>query len=177
MQDTLPTGLTFNAASGTGWTCSAAGQVVTCTHAAPLNAGASFPAITLTVNVLQAAANTVINNVAVSTASFDLNTGNNSATDSTTTIDPNLSTSTKSVLDVNGGEASPGDTLRYTVTLTESAGGQAINVSLTDDVPANTTFVGVVSLPSGATSSFTAAPGGRQWQWHRERLGHHGAGE
>ena len=41
--DTLPAGLTFNSASGTGWSCSAAGQVVTCTHAPTLNAGASFP--------------------------------------------------------------------------------------------------------------------------------------
>jgi hypothetical protein len=40
------------------------------------------------------------------------------------TLDPNLSTSTKSVVDMNGGEASPGDTLRYTITLTESAGAR-----------------------------------------------------
>src|SRR6185436_9161552 len=47
---TLPTGYSFNAGTGTGWTCSAAGQVVTCTHAPTLNSGASFPALTLTVN-------------------------------------------------------------------------------------------------------------------------------
>jgi len=159
--DTLPAGLTFNAASGTGWTCSAVGQVVTCTHAAPLNVGASFPPITLTVNVLEAAAANVTNSVTVSsTPSFDLDTGNNTDTDATVTIDPNISTSTKTVVDVNGGEASPGDTLRYTVTLTESAGGQAVNVSLTDDVPDNVTFAGFVSIPAGAASSFTAAPAG-----------------
>jgi len=158
--DTLPAGLTFNAASGTGWTCGAVGQVVTCTHPAPLNVGASFPPITLTVNVLQAAAANVNNSVIVATPSFDLNTANNTATDATVTIDPNLSTSTKSVVDLNGGEASPGDTLRYTITLNESAGGQAINVSLTDDVPDNVTFAGFVSIPAGATSSFTAAPAG-----------------
>jgi uncharacterized repeat protein (TIGR01451 family) len=31
--NTLPAGLTFTSATGVGWTCSAAGQVVTCTHA------------------------------------------------------------------------------------------------------------------------------------------------
>ena len=51
MTDTLPAGLTYNSASGTGWTCSAAGQVVTCTHAPTLNPGASLPPLTLVVNV------------------------------------------------------------------------------------------------------------------------------
>jgi uncharacterized repeat protein (TIGR01451 family) len=158
--DTLPAGLTFSSATGTGWTCGAVGQVVTCTHAPTLNAGASFPPITLVVNVLQAAAATVNNSVTVTSASFDPNTANNTAIDATVTIDPNLSTSTKTVVDVNGGEASPGDTLRYTITLIESAGGQAVNVSLTDAVPANTTWGGFVSIPAGATSSFAPAPAG-----------------
>jgi len=158
--DTLPAGLTFNAASGTGWTCGAVVQVVTCTHGPTLNIGSSFPPITLTVNVLEAAAASVNNTATVSTPSFDLNTANNSVTDATATIDPNLSTSTKSVVDVNGGEAAPGDTLRYTITLTESAGGQAINVSLTDSIPNNTTWGGFVSVPAGATTSFSPPPAG-----------------
>jgi uncharacterized repeat protein (TIGR01451 family)/fimbrial isopeptide formation D2 family protein len=158
--DTLPAGLTYNSSSGTGWTCSAAGQVVTCTHAPTINPGASLPPLSLVVNVAQAAAASVTNSVTVSTPSYELVTSNNTATDVTATIDPNISTSTKTVLDVNGGEVSPGDTLRYTITLTESAGGQAVNVSLTDDVPDDVTFGGFVSIPAGATSSFTAAPAG-----------------
>src|SRR5262245_19915553 len=158
--DTLPPGLTFNAASGGGWTCGAVGQVVTCTHAAPLNPGASFPPITLTVNVLESAAPTVSNTVVVSTPSFGWNSANNTVSDSANTIDPSLATSTKTVLDVNGGEAAPGDTLRYTVTLTESAGGQAVNVVLTDDIPVNTTFGGFVSIPAGAASAFSPPPNG-----------------
>jgi uncharacterized repeat protein (TIGR01451 family) len=158
--DTLPAGLTYNSFSGTGWSCSAAAQVVTCTHAPTLDAGASLPALNIVVNVAQAAAASVTNSVVVSSLSFDLNAANNTDTDATTTIDPNLSTSTKSVVDLNGGEASPGDTLRYTITLVESAGGQAVNVSLTDHIPENAAFSGFVALPPGATSSFTAAPAG-----------------
>jgi uncharacterized repeat protein (TIGR01451 family) len=158
--DTLPAGLQFVSGTGTGWTCGAAMQVVTCTHPPTLNAGASFPPITLTVNVLEAAAASVTNTVTVSSASFDASAANNTDTDPTTTIDPDLSTSTKTVVDVNGGEASPGDTLRYTVTLTESAGAQAINVVVTDSVPVNTTFGGFVSIPAGATSAFAPAPAG-----------------
>jgi uncharacterized repeat protein (TIGR01451 family) len=49
--DTLPPALTFVSASGTGWTCSAVGQVVTCTTPGPLAASATLPTITLTVQV------------------------------------------------------------------------------------------------------------------------------
>jgi trimeric autotransporter adhesin len=158
--DTLPAGLTFNSFTGTGWSCAAVAQVVTCTHAPTLNAGASFPPLNIVVNVAQSAAASVTNSVTVTSPSFDLNAANNTDTDPTTTIDPNLSTSTKSVVDLNGGEASPGDTLRYTITLTESAGGQAVNVTVTDHIPDNASFGGFVSVPAGATSSFTAPPAG-----------------
>jgi uncharacterized repeat protein (TIGR01451 family) len=160
IKDTLPAGLTFNSAAGTGWTCSAAAQVVTCTHAPTLNPGASFPPLTLTVNVLEAAAASVTNSVVVSTPSYELITPNNTGTDTTATLDPNLSTSTKTWVDLNGGEASPGDTLRYTVKLIESAGGQAINVSVTDNIPDNTSFAGFVSIPAGATSAYAPPPAG-----------------
>ncbi|HTU67941.1 MAG TPA: hypothetical protein VMF52_18475 [Steroidobacteraceae bacterium] len=158
--DTLPPGLTYNSATGTGWVCAAVGQVVTCTHAPTINAGASLPPISLVVNVTEAAANSVTNTATVSSASFDIDGTNNTASDLTTTIDPALTTNTKTVVDLNGGEASPGDTLRYTITLNETAGGQAVNVSLTDAIPDNTTFGGFVSIPAGATSAFAPAPAG-----------------
>ncbi|HUQ10318.1 MAG TPA: hypothetical protein VM146_08370 [Steroidobacteraceae bacterium] len=158
--DTLPAGLTFNSATGTGWTCGATGQVVTCTHAAPLNVGASFPPISLNVNVLETAAASVNNTASVSTPSFELNAANNTVTDTTTVVFPNLSTSTKTVQDLNGGEANPGDTLRYTISLIESAGFAISGVTVVDQIPANVTYTGVVSIPSGASSSFSPAPSG-----------------
>jgi uncharacterized repeat protein (TIGR01451 family) len=158
--DTLPTGLTFNSASGTGWSCSASGQVVTCTHAAPLNVGASFPVLTLTVNVLESAPASVTNTAVVSTPSFELNAANNTSVGPTTILFADLSGSTKSVQDLNGGEADPGDTLRYTITLTESAGLATSGVTVTDHIPANVTYGGLVSIPAGASSSFQAAPSG-----------------
>jgi uncharacterized repeat protein (TIGR01451 family) len=158
--DTLPTGFTFASASGTGWSCSAVGQIVTCTHAPTLNAGASFPTLTLTVNVLETAAAASTNSVTVSTPSFDSNTANNTATDATAVAFPNLSTSTKTVQDLNGGDAAPGDTLRYTITLTESGARNATGVTVTDDIPANSTFNGFVSIPAGSTSAFSPPPNG-----------------
>ncbi len=53
--DTLPDGLTYVSATGTGWTCSAAGQVVSCSLAAPLAPLDAAPAITVTATVTPAA--------------------------------------------------------------------------------------------------------------------------
>ncbi len=158
--DTLPTGFSFAAGAGTGWSCSAAAQIVTCTHAPILNAGASFPTLTLTVNVTENAAASSTNSVTVTTPSFDSNTANNTATDVTAVAFPNLSTSTKSVLDLNGGDAAPGDTLRYTITLTETGGRATSGVTVTDHIPANATFASMVSIPAGASSSFSPPPNG-----------------
>jgi uncharacterized repeat protein (TIGR01451 family) len=60
--DRLPAGLTFVSATGTDWTCSADGQVVTCTRsatAAPLASGAAASPITLTVQVAAGASGTL----------------------------------------------------------------------------------------------------------------------
>src|SRR5947207_2402931 len=50
VSDTLPAGLGFVSGTGTGWSCSAVAQVVTCTNAGPL-AGTASSTITLTVSV------------------------------------------------------------------------------------------------------------------------------
>ena len=49
--DTIPAGLTYSSASGTGWSCSGAGQTATCTSSTPIAAGAAGNPISLTVNV------------------------------------------------------------------------------------------------------------------------------
>jgi uncharacterized repeat protein (TIGR01451 family) len=82
--DTLPAGLTPTAAVGTGWTCNPpSGQTVTCTRSDALAAGASYPVITLSVNVANNAASSLTNTVTVS-GGGDVDPGNNTATDNTT---------------------------------------------------------------------------------------------
>jgi uncharacterized repeat protein (TIGR01451 family) len=49
VSDTLPAGLTATAISGTGWSCTLASR--TCTRSDALAAGATYPPITVTVNV------------------------------------------------------------------------------------------------------------------------------
>ncbi|MGJ5817491.1 hypothetical protein [Paludibaculum fermentans] len=77
--DPLPAGLAYSSATGTGWSCSAAGQVVTCTNPAALAAGASS-VITLKATVLAAALPSITNIVEVSNAA-DGNPINNFAGD------------------------------------------------------------------------------------------------
>ncbi|MFL6675349.1 MAG: DUF6701 domain-containing protein [Massilia sp.] len=77
--DTLPSGVSFGAASGTGWTCSNAGQLVTCTNPGPLAVGATLPAITLTVRAT--AAGSYTNTATVTGKMFDNVAANNSASD------------------------------------------------------------------------------------------------
>ena len=62
--DVLPSGLTATAITGTGWTCVLG--TLTCTRSDVLSAGASYPAITLTVDVALTAPASVTNTATVS---------------------------------------------------------------------------------------------------------------
>src|SRR5690606_32038802 len=89
------------------------------------------------------------------------NSATNTTGDETVILRSNLSGSVKNVVDLNGGDANPGDTLRYTITLVESAGAAASNVTFTDPRPANTTFGGSLhastTCPGTDTSTATLA--------------------
>lgn len=80
VSDIVPTGLTLVSMSGSGWTCPTSGN--TCTRADGLAAGASYPSISVTVNVGPSAPNPDVNQVSVSGG------GSNSASasDSTTIL-------------------------------------------------------------------------------------------
>jgi uncharacterized repeat protein (TIGR01451 family) len=55
---------------------------------------------------------------------------------------PNVQQSmTKSVVDVNGGDVLPGDTLEYTIAFSNTGGDYADATTLLDAIPANTTYV------------------------------------
>ncbi|HKE44280.1 MAG TPA: hypothetical protein VKB41_07045 [Steroidobacteraceae bacterium] len=155
--DTLPAGLTYVSGTGTGWTCSNAAQTVTCNHPPPLAMGATLPDLSLTVLPGSAASPSVTNTAVVSSASLDFNAANDTATDATNVKLSNLSTSTKTVADLNAGDANPGDTLRYTITLRETAGILAPGVRITDDVPANVSSFTVTTLPAGAVNNSTGS--------------------
>ncbi|MDQ2701449.1 MAG: hypothetical protein M3Y70_01235 [Pseudomonadota bacterium] len=160
--DTLPTGLTYVSGTGTGWACSAVGQVVTCNNSqTSLAIGADLPALTLTVAVGAAAAASTENTATVSHPMFDGTGGNQSDDDTVAVRGSNLSTSSKTVVDLNGNDVEPGDILRYTITLNETGafGIDATGVSVVDDLADNLGDLSIVSIPSGATDNSIGSGG------------------
>ncbi len=131
---TLPAGVTFVSATGTGWTCNQLAGVVTCTRASvPVG---SAPAITVVV-----------------TAPGIGGTINSSATASTTTTDPvagnNTAAASTQVTNVND----PPDAVNDAATVAEDSGATAIpvlaNDSILPDVGETLTITAVTQPASG----------------------------
>jgi len=128
--DTLPTGLTYISATGTGWTCGAAGQVVTCTNPTILASGASAPAITLTVSVGAAAYPSVTNTATVSSGAFDNIAANNTASNVVAVGQTSLTV----VKFADKASAAPGAIITYTETITNTGAGTTTSVVVTDSL-------------------------------------------
>jgi uncharacterized repeat protein (TIGR01451 family)/fimbrial isopeptide formation D2 family protein len=150
VSDTVPAGLTPTAASGTGWTCNIASQVVTCTRTNVLNASASYPAISITVGVAQNAASSLTNTASVS-GGGQANTANDTSSDATTIVSSSDLSLTKVVTTPGSGINS---NVTFTVTLTNSGPTNATNVAVKDQLPSGLTYIS--STPSvGAYDSGT----------------------
>ena len=158
VSDTLPAGETFVSGTGTGWSCSAAGQAVTCNTTTSVASGASLPAITLNVLLSKSIGTSVSNTATVANAFIsDGTAGNDSSTDTITgaITQPNYSTSTKTWVDLNGGDVNPGDTVEYTITIKDTGGAAGFNLEVTDNIPADISSFSLVSIPAGATNNST----------------------
>ena len=143
--DTLPTGLTAAAMSGTGWTCVVA--TVTCTRSDTLAAGTSYPTITLTVNVALNAGSPLLNSVTVS-GGGETNLANNTATDSTAVTQPPDLTIAKS----HAGNFTQGQNgAQYSITVSAAASGT--------DVVAGNTVTMVDTLPTGLAATAMSGTG------------------
>jgi uncharacterized repeat protein (TIGR01451 family) len=107
--DTLPDGLTFISSSpNDGWSCSAAGQDVTCVHAAPLSVG-SPTTVTITVHVASTVTGAIVNTATVDSATDDPDPTNNTDGDNT---DVNLEADL-AITKSHSGTAVAGDPLSY----------------------------------------------------------------
>ena len=142
VSDTVPAGLTPTGASGTGWTCNIAAQVVTCTRTSVLAGSASYPAISVTVSVAQSAGSSITNTASVS-GGGQANTANDSSSDATTIISSSDLSLTKVVTTPGSGINS---NVTFTVTLTNSGPTNASNVAVKDQLPSGLTYVS--STPS-----------------------------
>jgi uncharacterized repeat protein (TIGR01451 family) len=131
--DTLPTGLTATAISGTGWTCPTLAPL-TCTRGDVLGSGgASYPPITLTVNVAANAPMPTVTNVVAVSGGGELITNNDAASDITTIT---LPVPDLAVSSAHNGSFTEGQAGVYTLTVS-NVGPQATNgtVTVADNLP------------------------------------------
>ena len=147
VSDPLPAGLNPTAASGTGWSCSIAALTVSCSRADSLGAASSYPAINITVAVAQAAAATVVNTAAVSGGS-ELNVTNDTASDSTTVVSSSDMAITKTA---SPNPIKQGNTLTYTLGVTNNGPSDATNVTATDTLPSTVSYIS--ATPTQGTCS------------------------
>jgi len=158
--DVIPSGTTFvSLASPAAWTCVTpivgGSGAVSCTITT-LNIGATA-SFTLVVNVTAGDGATITNTATVGSATTDLNPGNNTAT-ATTKVKKQAD------LAVTKSDAPDpvvaGNDLTYDISLKNFGPNDAVNVSLTDATPANTTFVSFAQTSGPAFTCSTPAAGG-----------------
>jgi uncharacterized repeat protein (TIGR01451 family) len=169
--DTLPAGLTYVSGGGNGWSCSAVGQNVTCTHAAALvNGGStSFP---ITVAVGAGAVPQVTDQATVSSPTHDPVSANNTGQDVTPIDRPPVAQDdsaataqdTPVTIPVLANDSDPdGDALTVTVTTPPSNGSAVVNPDKTITYTPGPGFTGTDSFvyqicdPSGACDTATVS--------------------
>ena len=135
----MPAGLTATAISGTGWTCTLG--TLTCTRSDALAASASYPAITLTVNVAGNAPASVTNTATVS-GGGEVNTANDTASDPTTI---NAGAADLTISKSHTGNFSQGQTgATYTITVSNNGSGATSGtVTVSDTLPAGLTATAI----------------------------------
>jgi len=133
--DTLPAGVTFASAAGTGWSCTHSGNVsVTCTRAA-LATVASAPDITVVVTA-PAQAGSITNAAKVSATTADPNVTNNDAA-ATTTVSP---LADLSMTKTGPPTVTAAGSVTYQLVVTNNGPSDAANLSVADTLPTGVTF-------------------------------------
>ncbi len=157
--DTLPTGLSYSAATGTGWTCSfdVATQTVTCTRTTAVTAGGSAPPLTLTVVVGQSAPASVVNTAAVS-GGGESNTANNSGS-ATTPVTSQVDLGIVKTQTAPSGDLVPEQTVTYRLVITNTGPSNVTGFTVTDAVPAVITGVTWTCAAAGVGDCDTTATG------------------
>jgi uncharacterized repeat protein (TIGR01451 family) len=166
LDDTLPAGTTFVSLvqnTGPGASCSdpGAGNVGSVNCSFPTLGSGVSAQFTLTATINPAFTGSLSNTATAFGTNADTNPNNNSATAVTAVT----ASADVSVVKTGPSTANAGTNITYTIVVTNNGPSNAANVSLTDAVPANTTFVSesqttgptfsCVNPPSGGTGTVT----------------------
>ena len=138
--DTFPAGVVPGTASGTDWSCSTAGQTVTCgyTGTYPIAAGVTLPSITLPTTVSAGASGTVDDVGQLVSDDSQVATATDPGTIGAVSVSPVLGVS---LADSAGGSYVQSGSFTYTAFATVSSGGgaEAAAPKLVDTFPAGIT--------------------------------------
>ncbi len=133
--ETVPSGETLVSMAGNGWTCPGSGGTATCDRSDTLTTNASYPPITVTVNVSTSATSPQVNQVTVSGGGMASSV---SKTDSTNLNLPDLSISKS-----HSGAFTAGtnETFNIAVSNASGAGPTAGAITVTDSLDSHFTYV------------------------------------
>jgi uncharacterized repeat protein (TIGR01451 family) len=150
----IPQGFSYVATSNPSWSCSTTNDALDCQYSNDILLSNTSNPLLLTFNVDKTAGTNNSINISgtINGLLFDNILSNNTVQKSYIIKSPELSTSTKDVVDLNGGNVNPGDVLRYTITMTESAGYAANGISITDTISSVFSEYKIVSLPSNISA-------------------------
>ncbi|MEO6821320.1 MAG: DUF11 domain-containing protein, partial [Candidatus Nanopelagicales bacterium] len=139
--DTLPAGVTFVSAAGTGWSCANNGNVsVTCTLAA-LASRVTADTITVVVTA-PAQATTITNSASVASTTADPDPGNNTSSVSTVVT----ASADLSIVKSGPGTVTADGSVSYGLVVANAGPSDAVNVSVVDTLPAGVTFVSAAGV-------------------------------
>ena len=164
--DTLPAGVTFVSATGTDWTCSEAGGVVTCTL--PTLAVGAAPDITIVVTA-PTTGGTITNSANVTSSTGDSDPSNNTD-DEPTTVE--LYTDLTINITANPSPVHVYGQLVYTMSVANLGPYDADYITVTQTLPPEVTFVSVSdAIGTPSTSGWTCSEASKVVTCTRRSLG------
>ena len=147
--DTLPTSVTYQSFTGTGWTCTLNGVRLRCARTANLVSGTNDRVVILTRVNSSTAAGSLSNSVLVRSNTSDP-VANNTATATTTVrVSADLRISKVDTVD----PVAPGTGMAYTIVITNTGPSDAVGVRITDTLPTGVSYVAHVPTPEWTCST------------------------